>query len=71
MARANDVCLLRTLRLGILRNGLVTTATDGEKVTFECHKFPETADNQTWKSTLWNMSETRSRAEETVSYRVK
>ena len=47
MARARDVCLLKTLRLWVLRDGLVTKATVGEKVTFECHKFPETADNQT------------------------
>ena len=53
ITRERDVVLLRTLRLWVDRNGLITQAVPDEQVTFHCQKFPETPDKQTWSAEGW------------------
>ena len=56
MARARDIVLNRKLRVWVLDDDLVTTASSGDLITFHCQKVPETPDKQTYAPQVWSTS---------------
>ena len=53
VTKQRDLSIMHTLALWVDRNGLISTASIGERVTFLCPRLPETHDNEQWLPDSW------------------